>query len=40
MSEAIQVVGLYVRDQDETYEFYIGKLGFRVHSDQRTDNYR
>lgn len=40
MSEAIQVVGLYVRDQDEAYEFYVGKLGFRVHTDQRNGNYR
>ncbi|WEK49186.1 MAG: VOC family protein [Candidatus Kaistia colombiensis] len=40
MSEAIQVVGLYVRDQDEAYEFYVGKLGFRVHTDQRNGDYR
>jgi len=40
MSEGIQVVGLYVRDQDEAYEFYIGKLGFRVHTDQRNGGYR
>ena len=40
MSEAIQVVGLYVRDQDEAYDFYVGKLGFRVHTDQRNGNYR
>ena len=40
MSEGIQVVGLYVRDQDEAYEFYVGKLGFRVHTDQRNGDYR
>jgi len=40
MSEAIQVVGLYVRDQDEAYEFYVGKLGFKVHTDQRNGDYR
>ncbi len=40
MSEAIQVVGLYVRDQDEAFEFYVGKLGFRVHTDQRNGDYR
>ena len=40
MSEAIQVVGLYVRDQDEAYDFYVGKLGFRVHTDQRNGDYR
>ena len=40
MSEAIQVVGLYVRDQDEALEFYVGKLGFKVHTDQRNGDYR
>jgi len=40
MSEAIQVVGLYVRDQDEAHDFYVGKLGFRVHTDQRNGDYR
>jgi catechol 2,3-dioxygenase-like lactoylglutathione lyase family enzyme len=40
MTEAIQVVGLYVRDQDEAYDFYVGKLGFRVHTDQRNGDYR
>src|SRR3954447_1046859 len=40
MSEAIQVVGLYVRDQDEAHEFYVRKLGFRVHTDQRNGDYR
>ncbi len=40
MIEAIQVVGLYVRDQDEAYDFYVNKLGFRVHTDQRNGDYR
>ena len=40
MNEGIQVVGLYVRDQDEAHEFYVGKLGFRVHTDQRNGDYR
>jgi catechol 2,3-dioxygenase-like lactoylglutathione lyase family enzyme len=40
MSEAIQVVGLYVRDQDEAYDFYVNTLGFRVHTDQRNGDYR
>ena len=35
MSQGIGVVGLYVRDQDEALEFYVGKLGFRVHTDAR-----
>ena len=40
MSQGIGVVGLYVRDQDEAVEFYVGKLGFRVHTDARNGNYR
>jgi catechol 2,3-dioxygenase-like lactoylglutathione lyase family enzyme len=40
MSEGIQVVGLYVRDQDEAHAFYVGKLGFRVHTDQRNGDFR
>jgi catechol 2,3-dioxygenase-like lactoylglutathione lyase family enzyme len=40
MSEGIQVVGLYVRDQDEAYEFYVEKLGFGVHTDARNGDYR
>ena len=40
MSQGIQVIGLYVRDQDEALAFYVGKLGFRVHTDVRNGNYR
>jgi catechol 2,3-dioxygenase-like lactoylglutathione lyase family enzyme len=40
MSQGIEVMGLYVRDQDEAIEFYVGKLGFRVHTDARNGNYR
>ena len=40
MSEGIEVVGLYVRDQDEALAFYVDKLGFRVHSDVRNGDYR
>jgi catechol 2,3-dioxygenase-like lactoylglutathione lyase family enzyme len=40
MSQGVGVVGLYVRDQDEAVEFYVGKLGFRVHTDARNGNYR
>ena len=40
MSQGIAVVGLYVRDQDEALEFYVGKLGFRVHTDAKNGNYR
>ncbi|UJP03187.1 MAG: VOC family protein [Nitrosomonas sp.] len=40
MSQGIGVVGLYVRDQDEAIEFYVGKLGFRVHTDARNGDHR
>ncbi|MGC3981085.1 MAG: VOC family protein [Steroidobacteraceae bacterium] len=40
MSQGIQVVGLYVHDQDEALAFYVDKLGFRVHTDVRNGNYR
>lgn len=36
----VGVVGLYVHDQDEALEFYVGKLGFRVHTDAKNGNYR
>jgi catechol 2,3-dioxygenase-like lactoylglutathione lyase family enzyme len=39
-SQGVGVVGLYVRDQDEAVEFYVGKLGFRVHTDVKNGNYR
>ena len=40
MSQGIGVVGLYVRDQDEALQFYVEKLGFRVHTDARNGDYR
>jgi catechol 2,3-dioxygenase-like lactoylglutathione lyase family enzyme len=40
MSQSVQVVGLYVRDQDEALEFYVSKLGMRVHTDVRNGDYR
>jgi catechol 2,3-dioxygenase-like lactoylglutathione lyase family enzyme len=40
MSEGIQVVGVYVRDQDEALAFYVDQLGFRVHTDIRNGDYR
>ena len=40
MSQGIQVVGLYVRDQDEALQFYVGKLGFKVHTDVKNGGYR
>ena len=40
MSQGVQMVGLYVRDQDEALKFYVDKLGFRVHTDVRNGDYR
>lgn len=40
MTQGIQIVGLYVRDQDEALQFYVEKLGFRVHTDVRNGDYR
>lgn len=40
MSQSIQVIGVYVRDQDEALAFYVDKLGFRVHTDVRNGDYR
>lgn len=40
MSQGVDVVGLYVHDQDEALAFYVGKLGFRVHTDAGNGNYR
>ena len=40
MTQGVDVVGLYVRDQEEALAFYVGKLGFRVHTDVRNGDYR
>lgn len=40
MMQGIEVVGLYVRDQDEALAFYVDKLGFRVHTDVGNGDYR
>jgi catechol 2,3-dioxygenase-like lactoylglutathione lyase family enzyme len=40
MKQGIDVVGLYVRDQDEALSFYVGKLGFSVHTDVGNGGYR
>lgn len=39
MSQGVEMVGLYVRDQDEALAFY-EKLGFRVHTDAKNGDYR
>ncbi|WP_294772522.1 VOC family protein [uncultured Rhodoferax sp.] len=40
MGQTVQVVGIYVRDQDEALAFYKDKLGFEVHTDVRNGDYR
>jgi catechol 2,3-dioxygenase-like lactoylglutathione lyase family enzyme len=40
MSQGVGVVGLYVRDQDEALQFYVEKLGFRIHTDAQNGDYR
>lgn len=40
MTQGVQMVGLYVRDQDEAVDFYVGKLGFQTHTDVRNGDYR
>jgi len=40
MNMQVQVMGIYVRDQDEALAFYVGKLGFEVQSDVRNGGYR
>jgi catechol 2,3-dioxygenase-like lactoylglutathione lyase family enzyme len=40
MSQGVAVVGLYVHDQDEALDFYVGKLGFAVHTDAKNGDYR
>ncbi len=40
MTQGVGVVGLYVRDQEEALAFYVGKLGFRVHTDVGNGDYR
>lgn len=40
MNQGIEVVGVYVRDQDEALAFYVDQLGFQVHTDVRNGDYR
>lgn len=40
MTQGVNMVGLYVHDQDEALAFYVEKLGFLVHTDVRNGNYR
>lgn len=40
MSQGVEVVGLYVRDQEEALKFYVEQVGFRVHTDVKNGDYR
>src|SRR5687768_6800248 len=40
MSQGVQMVGLYVRDQEEALQFYVEKVGFKVHTDMKNGDYR
>ncbi|HEX2586269.1 MAG TPA: VOC family protein [Steroidobacteraceae bacterium] len=40
MSQAIEVVGIYVHDQEEARAFYVDKVGFRVHTDVQNGGFR
>ena len=40
IAQGVEVVGLYVRDQEDALAFYVAKLGFRVHTDVRNGDYR
>jgi catechol 2,3-dioxygenase-like lactoylglutathione lyase family enzyme len=40
MTQGVGVVGIYVRDQDEALQFYVERLGFRVHTDAKNGDYR
>jgi catechol 2,3-dioxygenase-like lactoylglutathione lyase family enzyme len=40
MIKNVEVVGVYVHDQDEALAFYVDKLGFRVHTDVGNGDYR
>lgn len=31
---------IYVLDQDEAYDFYVNKLGFKVHTDSKMEGFR
>ena len=40
MKNGISVVGIYVHDQDAALDFYVNKIGFKVHTDAKNGNYR
>lgn len=40
IDQGVGVAGIYVRDQDEAIDFYVGKLGFAIHTDVKNGDYR
>lgn len=40
MNAGIDVMGLYVHDQDEALAFYVERLGFQVNTDVRNGAFR
>src|SRR5690348_9761633 len=38
MITKISHVSLFVTDQEKAYDFYVNKLGFKVHTDAKMDN--
>lgn len=40
MIKGLSHIGVWVLDQDAALDFYVGKLGFKVHTDARADGYR
>ncbi len=40
MSQGVEMVGVYVRDQEEALAFYVEKVGFKVHTDVKNGSYR
>ncbi len=40
MHNGIGVVGVFVHDQDEAFDFYVNKVGFSVHTDVKNGPFR
>lgn len=40
MSQGVDVAGIYVRDQQEALDFYVEKVGFKVHTDVKNGAFR
>ena len=38
MVTKVSHMSLFVLDQDKAYDFYVNKLGFKVHTDQKMEN--